>query len=81
MNVDVPRISPLQVRVNATSCLGFCICYSLSSPVAVPLNSPLPGKLFCAALRLDSTLDHAQNLAETASTIRSSEGPTEGAEI
>lgn len=31
--------------------------------------------------RTSTRLDHAQNLGETASTIRSSEGPTEGAAI
>jgi hypothetical protein len=81
MTVYVRRISSPKVGIDAANCLGFSICRSLSSPVVVPLNSPLPGKLFCAALRPASWLDHAQNLAETASTIRSSEGPTEGAAI
>jgi len=81
MNLYVRRISSLQVGVNAANCLGFSIRISLPSPVVAPLNSPPPGKLLCAALRPDSRLDHAQNPGETASTIRSSEVPTEGVAI
>ena len=77
MNVYVRRISSVQVGVNATSWLEFSIYSSVSTPVVVPLNSPLPRNLLCAALRPDSRLDHAQNPGETASTIRSSEVPTE----